>query len=109
MDRLTELNRERGIAYLEELKTRLPPETETRLIASDNPAAALHDLVDRESMDMVALSAHGYTGETRWPYGSIALNFIAYGTTPLLIVQDLSLEELENTRAEMVAKEVKGH
>jgi hypothetical protein len=40
------------------------------------------------------LSAHGYTGDVRRLYGGVATNFIAYGTTPLLIVQDLSSEEI---------------
>jgi nucleotide-binding universal stress UspA family protein len=109
VDRLTELNRARGVEYLEQLQARFPPATEIRLVVSGDPAAALHDLVDQDDVDLVALSAHGYSGGIRWPYGSIALNFIAYGTTPLLIVQDLSPHELEKTRAEIAAKEAKGH
>ena len=38
---------------------------------------------------MLALSAHGYSGNDQWPYGSMVLNFILYGKVPLLIVQDL--------------------
>jgi nucleotide-binding universal stress UspA family protein len=109
VDRLTELNRARGIKYLGQLQARLPPSTEVHLVVSEDPAAALHDLVDQGEIDLVALSAHGYTGETRWPYGSTALNFIANGTTPLLIVQDLSPHELEKTRAERAKQEAKGH
>jgi nucleotide-binding universal stress UspA family protein len=109
VDRLTELNRARGVEYLEQLRARLPPVTEVRLVVSDDPATALHDLVDQEEVDLVALSAHGYTGGIRWPYGSTALNFIANGTTPLLIVQDLSPHELEKTQPEMAVKEAKGH
>jgi hypothetical protein len=45
------------------------------------------------------LSAHGYSGEARWPYGSITNRFITNGTTPLLIVQDLRQETPEVTRA----------
>jgi len=67
------------------------------------------ELVNRILEDLVALSAHGYTSSTRWPYGSIALNFIAYGTTPLLVIQDMSSEKLEQTQAEMAAEESKGH
>lgn len=109
VERITELNLERGRAYLERMSAQFPPQTETRLVASEDPAAALHDLVAQENIDVVALGARGHTGETRWPYGCVALNLIAYGTTPLLIVQDLSPEELESTRAEVMAREVKGH
>ena len=42
---------------------------------------------------MLALSAHGYSGNNLWPYGSLVNNFILYGKVPLLIVQDLPLKE----------------
>jgi nucleotide-binding universal stress UspA family protein len=45
--------------------------------------------VEREHIDLVALSAHGYSGNSQWPYGSIANNFIAYSKVPLLLSQDL--------------------
>jgi nucleotide-binding universal stress UspA family protein len=109
VERLTELNRARGVEYLEQLRARFPPATDVRLVVSDDPAAALHDLVDQGEMDLVALSAHGYSGGIKWPYGSTALHFIAYGTTPLLIVQDLCPQELDQTRAEIAAKEAKGY
>jgi nucleotide-binding universal stress UspA family protein len=82
---------------------------EIRLLVTDNIAASLHGVVEDEEVDLVALSAHGYSGRAKWPYGSVALNFIAYGTTPLLIVQDLSRDELEDTEAELAARERKGH
>jgi hypothetical protein len=64
----------------------------------------LHDLVEREGADLVILSAHGYSGNTKWPYGSVVTNFIAYGTTPLLIVQDAPAESSRSARAQ--AREV---
>jgi hypothetical protein len=68
----------------------------------------LHSTVEQEKVDLVVLCAHGYSGETRWPYGTTAVNFIGYGTTPLLIVQDLSPEQVERT-GEGVVSERKGH
>jgi hypothetical protein len=53
--------------------------------------------------------AHGHSGERRWPYGSIASSFIAYGTTDLMIMQDLSGDEILQTKTEMAALETKGH
>ena len=55
------------------------------------------------------LVAHGYSGEGRWPYGSIATSFIAYGTTSLMIMQDLPANEIKKTMAEIAAHESKGH
>jgi len=114
VDRITEYNRLEAARYLEDLEDRLGAadsecNVRSRLLESEDTATALHDLAKQEGVDLVALSAHGYTSTTRWPYGSIALNFIAYGNTPLLVMQDMSSEELEQTQAEMVAQESKGH
>lgn len=69
----------------------------------------LRDLVEQADVDLVVLSAHGYSGWTEWPYGSVIVSFIGCGTAPLLIVQNLSPDEVERTGAEMCAKEHKGH
>lgn len=109
VDRLTELNREKGEAYLEDVKSRLGPIAEAHLLVSDNAAAALHQLHDDEEADLVVMAAHGYSGQARWPYGSIALNFIAYGSKPLLMIQDVPPEEAAMTEAEKAARERAGH
>ena len=108
-NRITELNQLEAVRYLEQFQSRLSSDVRTRLLVGDDVAATLHDLVDQENIDLVVLSAHGYTGGTKWPYGNLVVNFIAYGTTPLLIVQDLPPHEVERTRAEAAATEYKGH
>jgi nucleotide-binding universal stress UspA family protein len=108
-ERLSKINRDYGEAYLRDLQGRLPVDVQLHLLIGEDPAATLHDLVAKEDVDLVVLSAHGYTGRTNWPYGSIALNFITYGATPLLIVQDLTAEEMGPTPAERAASEEKGH
>jgi nucleotide-binding universal stress UspA family protein len=108
-NRLTEVNRTEASKCLRQLQSRLRSDTQIRLLVNDNAATALHTLVQQEDIDLVVMSAHGYSGGNKWPYGSVALNFIAYGTTPLLIVQDLSQDELESTQAEMATREHKGH
>jgi nucleotide-binding universal stress UspA family protein len=109
LDRLAALNCEAAELYLENLRGRLPPNVERHVLVSDDAAATLHALVQTEGIDLVLLCAHGYTGESRWPYGSLALNFIVYGATPLLIVQDIPPEEMTSTIAEEAAIEMKGH
>jgi len=108
-NRLMERNRLEAVRYLEELPSRLSLDVQTRLFVSDDTAATLHELVEQEDADLVLLSAHGYSGGTKWPYGSMVINFIAYGTTPLLVVQDLSPDDVKRTQAEMAAREYKGH
>jgi len=106
---ITELNRRAATNYLERLQERLPGTVRTQLLVSDDVAATLHQLVEHEHADLVMLSAHGYSGRATWPYGSIATSFIAYASTPLLIVQDVALAELEASQVELAAREHSGH
>ncbi len=89
-------NREEAIRYLDQVRLHSPLEgidVQTHLLTSDNAAAALHELAEKEGIDMVALSAHGYSGNSQWPYGSMVNNFILYSKVPVLIVQDLPIKE----------------
>jgi nucleotide-binding universal stress UspA family protein len=104
-ERMIERNRVEISKYFEELKSRLEVQVETRLLVSEHVSASLHELVEPYAIDLVLLSAHGYSGETKWPYGSIVTSFITYGTTPLLIWQDLPVDSIEPTLAEMAARE----
>lgn len=108
-NQLTERNRLEATRYLQHLQSRLSLAVQTRLLVSDNAAATLHELAAQENVDLVVLSAHGYSGGTKWPYGSVAISFIAYCTFPLLIVQDLSQEELERMQTEMAVREDQEH
>jgi len=110
--RIADLNYRAASHYFDQLQSRLSPQEinlKTRLVVSDNVAAALHDMVKQENPDLVMLVAHGQAGESRWPYGSVATSFIAYGTTPLMIMQDLSGDEIKRSQAEIAAREIKGH
>ena len=95
-NRVVERNREEAERYLEQVKSRSVLEgiaVQTHLITSDNAAVALHQLAEQERIELVALSAHGYSGNRQWPYGSMVNNFIMYGKAPLLIVQDLPAKQ----------------
>ncbi|HEX8991165.1 MAG TPA: universal stress protein, partial [Anaerolineales bacterium] len=104
-DRLVERNQAEAVRYLDDLRSHLPGETQARVLVSEHVTAALHELVDQENIDLVLLSAHGHSGLTRWPYGSVVLSFIMFGTTPLLIMQDLPSDQIEPTPAEIAARE----
>ena len=110
-NRIVARNREEAIRYLDQVRLQSPLEgieVETRLLTSDNAAAALHELVGKENIDMVALSAHGYSGYNQWPYGSMVNNFILYSKVPLLIVQDLPAKD-EPVVLDMVPREHAEH
>jgi nucleotide-binding universal stress UspA family protein len=95
--------------YFKRLLTRLAVDFVPRVLVSENIAISLHQLVEDEAVDLVVISAHGYAGHARWPYGSLTTSFIEYGTTPLLIVQDLEPNALAQSQAEAAAREMKGH
>jgi nucleotide-binding universal stress UspA family protein len=106
-ERIVSRNREEAIRYLDLVRQHSPLDgidIQTHLLTSDNAAAALHELVDKESIDMVVLSAHGYSGYNQWPYGSMVNNFVLYSKVPLLVVQDLPAKE-EQVDAEMTPRE----
>jgi nucleotide-binding universal stress UspA family protein len=112
IDHITSRNRQAATHYLDQLHAQLAQtgvETKTSLRIDKNEIAALHSMVADEQADMVMLVAHGHSGIGRWPYGSVAASFISYGTTSLLIVQDLTEGELQTTQAEMATFQTQGH
>jgi nucleotide-binding universal stress UspA family protein len=110
-NRIIARNREEAIRYLDQVRLHSPLEgidVETHLLTGDNAASALHEFADQENIDLVALSAHGYSGNNRWPYGSMVNNFILYSKVPLIIVQDLPAKE-EPVVNEMVPRKREEH
>ncbi|MFH2104389.1 MAG: universal stress protein [Chloroflexota bacterium] len=106
-NRFVTRNREEAIRYLDQVRLHSPLDgiaVQTHLLTSDNAAAALHELAEKEAVDMVALSAHGYSGYNQWPYGGMVNNFVLYSKVPLLIVQDLPAKE-EPAIIEMTPRE----
>ena len=108
-NQLTERNRAEALKYLEDLKSRIDMTIQTKLEVSPSISRSLHQIADENDVDLTILSAHGYSGDTRWPYGSVGLGFIVYGSTPLLILQDLPTNGFEPTQAEIAARETGGH
>ena len=108
-ERITQRNCEEAAHYLDDVGSSLPREAEIRLLVSQDVAASLHGLAEQEQADLLVMCAHGYSGRNTWPYGSVTSSFIAYGNTPLLLIQDLAPDEWQPTRAELAAREHWGH
>ncbi|MFO7632441.1 MAG: universal stress protein [Caldilinea sp.] len=88
-ERLVDRNFVEAEHYLEVVRSQLPPAAvETRLLIGSHVANSLHALVDQEQIDLVLLSAHGYSGQMQWSYGGLVASFVAYGSCPLIIFQD---------------------
>jgi nucleotide-binding universal stress UspA family protein len=95
-NRVVARNQQEAEQYLEQVKSRSSLQgitVQTHLITSDHTTATLYQVVEQENIDMVTLSAHGYSGKHQWPYGSVVNNFILYGKVSLLIVQDLPTKQ----------------
>jgi nucleotide-binding universal stress UspA family protein len=101
-ERIVDSNRSEAIRYLEQIASRLSVPVETRVLVSNSVTAALHELAEQEDVDLIILSAHGYSGTPQWPYGSITNSLMAYSRKPLLVVQDLPA--VEAAQAEAVAR-----
>jgi nucleotide-binding universal stress UspA family protein len=86
-DQLVTRNQVEATQYLDQLRSRITGKVDTRVLVGDHLATTLHNLVEQEETDLVLLSAHGHSSQTRGPYGDVASNLIAYGTTPLIIMQ----------------------
>jgi nucleotide-binding universal stress UspA family protein len=100
IDNLVEHNREEIMKYFEQLITRLPGHFQSRVMIDDSIIATLHSLVEEEKADLVLMSAHGHSGKTKHPYGSVSTSFIVYGKTPLLIIQDIPQQDIDPSPAE---------
>ena len=86
--------------YLGELQTRFSADYQTVLETSENISATLHRIAAAHQVDLVLLSAHGFSGSSAWPYGSVTASFIQYFNRPVLILQDLPLRNLAASKIE---------
>jgi nucleotide-binding universal stress UspA family protein len=112
INQLTEKNQKIATHYHQQVTTQLSLKglnVKSTVAVADHTLSALHDMVEEAGADLVILVAHGESGERRWPYGSIATSFIAYGSTPLMILQDLSEQDIPPTHAEQAIHEGRGH
>jgi nucleotide-binding universal stress UspA family protein len=90
--RLVERNRQAAQGYLRDVQSRLSSvsdRVQVRLCVAPRRAQTLHDLAQREGIDLVILSAHGSTGDAHQRYGTVAAEFLQAGYGPVIILQDL--------------------
>lgn len=106
-DHLFDRNQTQAHKYFEQLRQRLHPEPQTHVITGENVPAALHRFVAQQEADLVIMSAHGQSGQHQWPYGSLVTGFVDYGATSLLILQDMAIDVMEPTAAELAAEAIR--
>lgn len=102
---LMDVSRDAVKLYMREMVEHLPVECETRVIENISVTTAIQDLATRvEDIDLIILCAHGYTGQSSYPYGSIAHHVIQHGTKSVLVVQDVPRVHIQLSEAEKVAR-----
>jgi nucleotide-binding universal stress UspA family protein len=107
-EQIFERNQIHANKYFEQLRGRLQPKPQTHVLTNHNVPAVLHNFVNQNEIDLVLLSAHGHSGEGRWPFGSIVSSFVNFGMTPLLIMQDMPGQVIEPTYVERITKATQG-
>lgn len=105
VDQLMDRNRTEAEAYLSQLQSRIDGNTSEHILLGNDVVGTLHDFIGQQEADLVILSAHGHSANGARRYGSLVTSFIAYGSTPLLIIQDLSPDEILKSAAEVAAEE----
>ena len=112
VNKFVERNFQAASHYFKQLVTQFSTKEiklKTHVSIGENAVTMLHDMVEESNADLMLLAAHGYSGERRWPYGNVTTSFIAYGNTSLMIMQDMPVTEIHQTRAEMAVREGQGH
>jgi nucleotide-binding universal stress UspA family protein len=106
-EKIVERNRLEAENYFENIQDRMTIATRAQILIGTNIIDALQGFIEEQNADLVLLNAHGhgYSGQTVRPYGSLALNLIEHGTTPLLVLQDISRDDFRNSLAEKAARE----
>jgi nucleotide-binding universal stress UspA family protein len=108
-EQLMQVSRQAVGNYLNEMKERLSVVCETCVVENDSVSAAIHELANKEEgIDLVVLCAHGYTGQSTWPYGSVARNYMEHGIKPVLVIQDVPRSQVQPTAAEIAAEKSGG-
>jgi nucleotide-binding universal stress UspA family protein len=88
----------RARGYLDRLRDQLAREgasVRTVVIRRMDGRRALLELIQKEGIDLVVLSAHGATCNATQPFGSVTAYLLAHSTVPLLVLQDLPEPELQ--------------
>jgi nucleotide-binding universal stress UspA family protein len=88
--RVVERNHRVASAYLDRLRARVSQAARVRvLVVGDGSVRTrLERLIREEGADLVVMSAHGHTGRTDSPCGSVTEYAVTHATTPLLVVRD---------------------
>lgn len=105
VDRLVARNQAEAESYLSELQGRIQGSASAHVLLGNDVVGTLHNFIRQHDADLVLLSAHGHSADGARRYGSLVTSFITYGSTPMLVIQDLAPDEIVKSEAEAAAEE----
>jgi len=76
--------------YLARVQSRLSSEgikVKTETIESNGPSQTITDYAQKNSVDLIVIATHGYTGMKKMMLGSIALKVLHESNVPVLLVR----------------------
>lgn len=79
--------------YLEDVKLRLDADgvkVETVSLEGDQPAGAISAFAQKNSVDLIIMGTHGYTGLKKMMLGSVALEVLHNAHAPVLLIRSES-------------------
>jgi len=94
---------ERYLTEMEQLMAGSGVKARRLLLESSDVMQTLDKAAADEQVSLLVVSAHGTSGAAPWPYGSVADRLIHHGTTPLLVLQDVSTREPAEAASTAVA------
>lgn len=104
VDQLLARHRTEAEEYLSRLRSRVDGNVSQHVLLGNDVMSTLHDFLRQQDADLVVFSAHGHSADGARRYGSLVTSFLAYGSTPLLIIQDLAPDELRKSEAQVAAE-----
>ncbi|MBA4384907.1 MAG: hypothetical protein C0410_09230, partial [Anaerolinea sp.] len=101
-EQLMQVSRQAVNSYLLEMKNRLPVDSEYCVVENISVFSAIQDIAEQDAaIDLVVLCAHGHSGQTTWPYGTVTRNYLEQGTKNVLVIQDLPRSKVNPSAAEL--------
>ncbi len=76
--------------YLAKVKSRLAPEginVKTETVESNRPSHTITDYAQKNGVDLIVITTHGYTGMKKMMLGSIALKVLHESNVPVLLIR----------------------
>ena len=101
-ERLIERNERVAHAYLDRLRSRLAHEgvaLRALVLTGGDARPRLLRLVADEAIDLVVLSAHGRSGQSNVPFGSVAAHLMEHAGAPILIFRPHTRRSMQRVMA----------